>query len=296
MTTEHSALYFALIATICFSTSSLVFADYSKLISPFWMNCLKTIVCFIAVVLAQVFFIGWYYPKIFEVVALAFSGFLGLFLADFLLLKAYTSLGAARTLMLFGFQPLFIGGASFFLFNQNFTASKLLALLFLIGCIGSLSIEKYKEVGHWESRGFGLAIAAIFLDGTGVIISRYVFDVNTNMHVIQGNFYRTVGAIIAFYIFSFWRPLKILTNLKKLSHKNKSKVLFASFMGTFVSLLFYLQAIRDGHLASVGAIGLSGPMFAGLIESAIKKKLPSKYFILAFTFFIIGGFILLRSD
>lgn len=295
MQSDHAPLYYALAGTICFSSSSMVFALYSKKISALWMNSFKAIICFISLIIALTFSVGWVVPPSSYMAMLFLSGFLGLYLADLLLLGAYTKLGPARTLVLFGFQPLLIGIASHYFFGQDFSPQKLVAIFFLISCAGVFSLEKFKEHGHWEFSGLCLALFAILLDGIGVIITRYVFNNNPELHVLQGNFYRTVGAVVGFGIINFWKPIHLWGSFNTISHKGKIMVLTASFAGTFLSLLFYLTAVKNGHLASIGAVGLSGPMFATILESIIDKKRPSLYLIFAFILFLIGAGILYYS-
>ena len=196
-------------------------------------------------------------------------------------------------MVLFGFQPLIIGGISFFLFDQRILGEKLFAVIFLILCLMTFSYEIRKRTGTWDIYNLSIAFAAILIDAIGVIISRYAFDMNESITAFEGNFYRCFGAVCAYGVIRIFKPIHLVSTFKSLDAKSRGYVLLGAFLGTFLSLAFYLQAIKTGHLASISAISITAVMFASLFESIWERRLPSKFLLIAFVFFGIGMWILL---
>lgn len=293
MDTPHLAYFLALGATLCFSSSSIVFSEYTKRFGTLWMNALKALVALTFCLITFRFFgplDGLTLPSALSFLA---SGLIGLCIGDLFLLVAFTQLGVARSIMLFGFQPLIIGVASIFIFGQSFDPQKLLALVFLLACLFTFAWEGHKKEKNWKIKGLLFALTGVVLDAMGVLLTRYGYDHSAEIAPVHGHLMRSLGAVGGFLVISFFTPLNLTQNLKKLTRRELLLVLGASFAGTFLSLFLYLSAVRIGHLASISGIAVTGPMFAALIECVWKKKWPSRYLIIAFGCFVAGFLILI---
>lgn len=284
---------YALCANLSFALGSVFFAHFSRRFSSLWMNCVKANVglfCFLIVILLTS---GFHDISPVNFAIFFISGFLALGIGDLFLLEAFKQLGPGRTMVLFGFQPLIIGGLSFIFFNQVISGERIYAVIFLILCLLTFSYEIRKRTGQWDVKNIGIAFIAILIDAIGVIISRYAFNMNEEITAFEGNFYRCFGAVCAYILISFFKPIKLVETFKSLSRKTIGYVILGAFLGTFLSLAFYLQAIKTGHLASISAISITAVMFASLFESIWEKKMPSKFLFIAFVFFGVGMWILL---
>lgn len=243
------------------------------------MNAFKAVICWIALALAIAILGRWTRPSDTSAWAFAVSGIVGLGIADIFLLAAYTRIGAARTLMLFGFQPVFIGTASSILFGQGIEPIRLIAIVFFILCLFILSFERYKQEGRWEILGLSLALAGVILDNSGVIITRWGFDHSPGVDPLTANLYRTTGALAAFALIGLVRPFGFVRIYRSLSARDRMGASLAAFVGTFMSLALYLTALQHGHLASIAAIGLTGPLISACLECVMERKRPSVYLL-----------------
>lgn len=291
----YNAYLFALGANLCFSSASLVYAAYSRKISVLWMNCFKAAVAFLALIISITLFSNWHIPSLSGSLPFLVSGILGLNIGDMCLLRAFTILGPGRTLVLFGFHPLLLGLASYFLFEQQVDSMKFVAVVFLIACLGTFSYEGFKTRGHWEVKGLLLALAGVLLDISGIILSRYGFERDQSITPIQGHFYRTGGALLGFAIIGLFLPFSLFNNFVRVGAKDKIVLIIACMAGTFLSLLFYLKAIQIGHLATVSAISITGPLFASALECVVEKRKPSRYLLVALLFFVLGYAVLFKD-
>ncbi len=291
------ALFLALGATLAFSSSSLVYAEYASKVSVLWMNCFKSAVAFVLLLVTlPLFFGGWHHAEPIVVAELMLSGLLGLNIADLFLLKAFTKIGAARTLMLYGFQPVIIGIGANILFGQSLNPTKLIAVLFMIACLFTLSLENYRVHKKWAVSGLVLAFVAVTLDAGGILITRTAFETTRVVTPVESHFYRCLGALIGFGVMSLFRPLPLISGFMRWPKRQRVLLFAAAFGGTYLSLILYLYAVKYGHLASLAGITITGPMFATILECVIKRKMPSGYLLTAFGFFAIGFYVLIASS
>ncbi len=283
---------FALGATLSFATASLVFTDYSKKISVLWMNCFKAFVAFIALVITIPLFVHWKVPAPAAFAALLFSGLIGLNIGDLFLLNAFTKLGPGRTLILFGFQPLLLSIAAFFLFDQPLEPKRLLAIIFLMACLFTFSLERYRQEKRWEVIGLFHALVGVLFDLCGILLTRWAFARDVELSPIEGHLFRCTGALLGFLVIGYFRPIGLFSNFKKYPVKSRAVLILAGLGGTYLSLILYLNAIKIGHLGSIAAISITGPMFATALECVVKRQWPSRYVLVAFVFFCAGFYIL----
>ncbi|HRK06446.1 MAG TPA: EamA family transporter [Pseudobdellovibrionaceae bacterium] len=295
-------------AALCFSSASLIFAQFSRRLSVLWVNTVKALVAALLLVptIAILYATGLapaVAPDLTSLGLLALSGALGLGIGDLFLLDAYTRLGVSRTLILYGFQPIGLGLVAAIFLGQAFPLGKLVAVIFLIACLIIFSLERYKESGHWEIKGLLNALIGVSLDSTGVFISRLAFDHSPELHPLEGHFIRCLGALSCYVVISCYyksrgephRRIRLLEYWRSLEPTARRWILLGCFGGTYLSLCLYLTAVRIGHLGSITAVGITGPMFAALLEALIHKKRPSRYLAAAFVAFMIGFAVLLLN-
>jgi len=258
-----------------------------------WMNAFKACV---AVALFGVAYLSTSafsrVPNITSLMAFFISGVVGLNIGDIYLMKAFSRIGSARTLIIFSFQPIFLGLFGYFIFGQVVDPRKAVAIFFMMACLFIMSYEKFRLDGRWELKGPLYAGIGVLLDSCGILLTRFAFDADQEVSVIEGNFYRCIGAITGFFIMAQVRPFKLVETYKKMKLKSKLVVTAAAVLGTFVSLTLYLNAIRYGNLAAVTAIVGTGPIFAAILESVITKKAPSIYLYLSLSLFGMGFYLL----
>jgi len=191
--------------------------------------------------------------------------------------------------MLFGFQPVLIGVVSYFAFGQALDVHKFYAILFFVACLYIVSLESFKKQGHWNIRASLFALGGVTFDGLGVLITRYAFNNSPAISVTEGNFYRAAGALLLFAGISAVKPFQFVEKLKGIGRPGLIWITVGSVAGTYLSLMFYLNAIRySGALAAVSGIAITGTLFASFFECVIEKKPPSRYMVVAF-FFFLGG-------
>ena len=288
--------FYALGATLCFSYSSTIFAEFARKISPFWMNSFKTFIALIAFWITVLLLDNWESLGTNALIAFLSSGCIGLMIGDIFMLHAMKDLGASRMLMIFGLQPFFLGLGGYFLFGQNFSLLNFVGVLFMLACLYTISLESYKKSGNWQFRGMLLGLIAISLDAIGVLMTKFGFESTPGISSAQGNALRCVGAVIGFFLIQFLyykkkERISFNPTWRTLSRNDNIKILPGSIGGTYFSLMLYLTAVSKGQLSVISSVSVTGPMFAGIFECVKWKRWPSIYLFIAFIFFIVGFFI-----
>ena len=128
--------FFALGANLFFAFACIIYSDYSRRFSSLWMNLLKSVVACLGFGLTVTLAYEWNPVTALSLSVLYTSGFLGLGIGDLFLLKAFAEIGASRTLLLFGFAPLFTGTIGAVFFDQTIDANKFYAIIFLLALFG----------------------------------------------------------------------------------------------------------------------------------------------------------------
>lgn len=258
------------------------------------MNYFKACVAFVCFVATILIFQIPIVTDTAPILLLVVSGVTGLMIGDIFLLNAFTKLGSGRVLMIFGLQPLVLGIASFYLFGQIFDWHRLVAVIFFILCIACFSLESFKEKGDWQLKGILFAIAGIFLDACGILMTKKAFELNAQMSPFVANAIRSGATMIGFFLVSLVLPrvVHLKAGFLSLTVKDKKLAVMASVLGTFVALGCYLHAIQIGHLATISAIAGTSPLFATVFEIAKGRKKMTKYLTFAIFSFLIGFVIL----
>ena len=285
----EKAYVYALAANFSFAVGVQFFTHYARNLSSSWVNSFKALAAMI-LFLATILLSGGFHSVNPQFAALFMvSGFVGLGAADLFIIKSFSLMGPGRTMMLFGFQPLIIGVFSYFLLGQSIDSRKFWAVFFFIACLFVFSLESYKKNGHWNIRAGAFALLGVALDGIGVVITRYSFNASPQLGTTEGNFYRAAGGIIFFVLLSRIRPFGFFRGLNKLGKAGVFWIAAGSFAGTYLSLVFYLAAVRQaGALAAVSGIAITGTIFAAIFECIMERRLPSVYLAAAFVLFFAG--------
>jgi len=236
---------------------------------------------------------GTDFPPLASFLSFFMSGFLGMNLCDILLLHAFSTIGPARSLMIFSFQPIFMGILGYIVFAQSLSMNKCFAILFMIGCVFVVSYERFRKERRWEIQGPLFAFAGMLLDTVGILFTRYGFETNPQAGIFEGNFYRACGALAGFLLFSPFLKLRLWKSFQKFSHSSRFLIVGASLLGTLVAASFHVAAVSRGNLAIVAAINGTGPVFAAIVDSIAFRRWPSPFLYLAFALFAFGFYILL---
>lgn len=301
LSTQHGAYFLALVSAILFSGASVIFARFSRSHSSLWMNLMKNLVALAAFLLATAASLLWGGESLASLSggsALYFflSGFLALGIGDWFLFRGYSRLGSARTIMVFSLSPLFLTIEGLVLFGQSLNLGQGVGILLMMACVWTISFEKFRSEGHWEWKGIAFAFVGVLLDNIGIVLSRQAFDLSPGTTAFTANSIRCVGSVLPLLVMAQLSREKVFSSFRRLRWPDRSLVVFASFMGSFLSLSLWLTALKIGHIGGLAGVGSFNPISASLWEWALLRKRPSVYLIVALLLFLSGFFLLLHSS
>jgi drug/metabolite transporter (DMT)-like permease len=285
-----------LIANIFFAFSTLSYTRFARTQGILWMNLSKSLVAFICCLAFLTITNSWTQIPSLKVLPFFLSGMIGLGLGDLFLVSAFARIGSARTMVLWGFQPVFVGFGAYLLFNETFDARRLFAVLLLISCLLTFSFEGFKKQGRWEFRGLLFAMSGIFLDAVGWFFTKYGYETNYQIVPMEGHFYRCFGAVCGFLLIKQFYKFSFFEKLNALSGYDKKMVFISSFFGTFLAIYLGLIAIQIGHLPSLAAVSVTTPLITALIEHVQIRKWPNGIFLFALFQFLVGFYLLVGYE
>lgn len=286
-------LFLAITPSILFATASLFFSYYSRQVSPLWMNFIKVFIAQIGFVITVLIFKLMTPLSVQDIALMMLSGFVGLFLGDYFLFKSYVTLGPSRTLVLFGFKPVILAYYGHVFINQSLSKIQAMSVLALLGCLYFFAQERRQEQGQWEWMPLAVALLGITLDCFGVIFSREVYETHQELHPMYANVLRIGGALMGFIGLRLAGKMQLFRPYWRMERRHQITLAIVCFFGTFVSLSFYLTAIKYTHLTIMAALGITGPLWITLLESFRSRNLPGKYYFLAMSCFALGLVLLL---
>jgi drug/metabolite transporter (DMT)-like permease len=279
-------------ANLSFSTSSMVFSLYARRFGSMWINQVKVVVAFIAFVIAMLVTKEMTSLSLTTASLLGLSGLSGLCVGDIFLFRAYATLGSARSLVLYSFQPLMLGIYGYFFLNQIFSLNQTLAVICMMICVFIFMLERNKMTGNWDYRSFMWAFLGITLDAIGVMLTRSAYEIDPSLETMQVNVIRCAGALVGFFLISPKSYLKVAQDLRVLRKREVSLVVGAAICGCFLSLALYLAALKYAHVGTLTAISITGPVWVSLLESLYHRRWPNIYLLGAFAFFLTGFYLM----
>jgi drug/metabolite transporter (DMT)-like permease len=283
----------AIAANLSYSSASMVFSIYAKRFSSSWINQIKVSTAFLTFIIAMILSSSLVKMEMMEGLLLISSGFVGLCIGDIYLFRAFTTLGPARSLVLYSFQPLLLGVYGYFFLGQFISTPQIFAILCMIICIVIFMFERNKITGAWDMKSFLWALSGITLDAIGVMLSRQAFELNPSLDTFQVNVVRCFGALVGFMLISPKSYLKLSRDLVQMNKKEVGFIILASIVGCFLSLSLYLKALKFAHVGTLTAIAITGPIWVSLLECAYTKKWPNRYLVSAFSFFLLGFYLMI---
>ena len=280
-------------ANLSYSTASMIFTLFARRFSSMWINQIKVVIALVAFVIGMLITGQSTELNLPTTSLLVLSGLIGLCVGDIFLFRAFVTLGAGRSLVLYSFQPLMVGVYGYFFLNQIFTLNQTLSVVCMIICIFIFMLERNRMTGSWDLRSFIWAFLGITLDALGIMLTRSAYEMNPALETYQVNVVRCLGAVAGFILISPKSYLAVARDIKVMVARDRLLVFSSSFIGCFVSLTMYLAALKYAHVGTLTAIAITGPIWVSLLECVYQRKLPNYFLICAFCFFLTGFYLML---
>jgi drug/metabolite transporter (DMT)-like permease len=266
-----------LMASLVWTAATQIFARMGKRINITRLNFFKTLISLAFFLLFNLLF-GTFKVEAPALSWLFASGVIGFGLADLLIFYSFAQMGAARTLMISAFSPLLLAIQSYLFLGISMNMSQLFGLICMFLCIFFLSLDKLDGVNfNWKISFF--ALIGYALDAMGVTFTKKAFLLSPELTSATANMYRIIAALLILFVVAKFKKVSITDN--RFTRRDYSLLVLSSFLGTFLSVLFWVNAISKGHPPTIAALGSLSPVYATIIEYWLIRRTPSRYFILA---------------
>lgn len=280
------AITLALLSNILFGLSCLIFAQFTEKFGSLWVNLYKAIIsttCFLVLALILNLEISDFTDS--SKLYFFFSGIIGLALADIFLLTSLRHNGVGETLIFYSFQPFLVYACSYFLWGEQLASSQWVGVFVFCICLFIFCFDKFQKSKVHLKYAF-MAFFAIVLDTTGILISKYAYNFAPHIDSVEACLFRGLGALTGLGIVGIFRPMNFAAKFKSMNSRSKFLISAACFMGTFLSLLFYLKAVQIGTITILTAVSVATPLWATFFEFFYYKKLPSRIFLICFSLYL----------
>ncbi|HVJ64229.1 MAG TPA: DMT family transporter [Bdellovibrionota bacterium] len=273
-----------LLSTMLWSVATMLYATLGRNIGVRRLNFFKALFSLIFFFIATLIWGSFTWPR--EVIYLLLgSGFLGFALGDLFIFYGFSKMGAGRALMLTAFAPLFVLMWSHLLYDTATQPRVFLGVLALIACLFFLSLEKLKSF-EVRPKVFLAVIFGISLESLGVVFSKEAFNLAPTLDAFSANFFRISISLV--FLIVFLGVKRVSLNPNDITRRDLKLTILSSFLGTFLALFFYLNALSQGEAPVISALSNLSPIYAAIFDHVLAKRWPTKWFLLAIASMFTG--------
>lgn len=271
----------ALMTAFCWTISGLSFESAGKRVGSLAVNYIRLILAFIFVSLYSLITRGLLLPvdaTYHNWIWLSLSGFIGFFLGDLFLFKAYVEVGSRISLLVMASSPPLTALIEFILLGQRLEMVSLLGMFITIFGIAIVILGKENgtpklKINH-SKKGLVYAFLGSLGQALGLIVSRVgIGDYNpiaaTQIRIISG----FIGFTILIFVLKKFEDIKLAIKNKDAIKMITLGALFGPFIGVTLSLasLKYTSAGISSTITSITPVTII-PFSVFLFKEKVKLK------------------------
>ena len=272
--------FLAILASLCWSISSLISADISRTIGGLVFNRLRLFFVSIMLILYTTAIDTWKTIELDLLNIIILSGVIGVFFGDTLLFIALQKIGPRRNNILFALAAPFTILLNIFFLKQNMTLIELIGCFTVfIGVVIAIAYGTNKENSHrWESiegslyLGIIFGILAALCQAIGLIIMKPILDLGVDP-IASAAVRTSVSAILL--SFTFMSNNKYLVSLSPITMKLVFKSIISGFLGMALGMSLLLIALQHADAGIVATLSSTSPILVLFLIWILTKKLPT---------------------
>lgn len=282
----------ALFTAFCWTSSSLIFENVARKTHPQIVNFLR--VCIGTFMLGVVCLFTkrhLFFPvdvPLNDLTLLLLSGFIGMFLGDFFLFKAYVQVGARITMLIMTLSPIVVALIDFIFLGVELSFFQMGAIL--ITCLGVIIVilkpnnSKNKLSCNFSPKGLLYAFLATIGQSLGIILTKLGSSSYDSLATTQ---IRLIAAIIGFgtLIIIQKRGQELILVLKNCNN------MFFIYCGTFASIFgiaALVESFKYSNASIASTISSISPILIIPVSIILFKEKIKKYEIVGAFISIIG--------
>jgi drug/metabolite transporter (DMT)-like permease len=291
---------FALLTAGCWAHNSIVYARAGKRVSSRTVTHIRIWIALPAMLLLHLIFRGALFPMGFSFyvyLMVGLSGFLGFFVADLFIFKAFVDAGPRETMVIMTLSPIFGAILSWIFLKENLTPIQISGILATVGGVIWVILEEgvrnrgVKSAEHSAKRvGALFALGGAFTQAVAMLFAKA--GLVTGLHPVSGNLIRITAGLVGLVIYTALRG-SFIDDFKKMKDRTSLGLIAAgAIIGPVFGIILSLYALSWAPVGIVTALMQTSPIWLLPIDHFMFKKKVTRGAVIG-TIIAISGTILL---
>ena len=287
-------------SAITWGISVSLFKIIGNTVSPYILNPLKNTIGTLLFIITCLLYTD--YSVISELslgdsLLLAFSGVIGITIADVLFLKSLNILGTSRSSILNTIYSPVVIILAYFILDETLTLIHIFGGILILGSIFYLSVNPEKNEIQNINQGLILGVIAYSLMAVGIIIVKPILttfsnSIDAQLWIIL---YRLVPGTLLSYL-----TMSIMVDKKKIISQLSNRkvwpiILLGSFLGTYVGFAMWIIGMAKTTASIASILNQTSTIFIAFFGWLILKEKFSTKMMVCFLIAIIGAFIIITN-
>lgn len=269
---------FALITAGCWTQNSIIYSYVGRQIGSPTVTHIRLWLALPIVLLVNLIFTGELIPSgisILSFIYIASSGFVGFFIADLFIFRAFVDLGPRETMVIMTLSPIFGALISWFTFAEVLSLLQIGGIMTTIsGVIWVIFAEnKHIHRSQVNFRGIAYALAGAFTQAVGMVLAKG--GLAEGLHPVSANVVRIIAGLLGLFIFSLVRKQALRDFRKMKDKKSLILLLTAAIVGPVLGIILALYALSWAPVGIVTTLMQTSPvMLLPIDRFVLKKRIP----------------------
>ncbi len=271
--------FLALLAAFCWSLSSLISADITRVLGGIGFNRLRLIFVSFMLLIYATFQNTWITINIEYLNAIIVSGVIGVFLGDTLLFTALQRIGPRRNNILFSLAAPFAVILNIVVLHKNMSFIEIAGcILIFIGVVIAITYGNNSNNNHrWEliegsiKLGILFGTLAALCQAIGLIIMKPVLDKGADP-IASAAIRTTISAFLLSFTYMSKNNFKRTNFIFSIDVIIKTTI--SGFLGMALGMSLLLIALKNGDAGIVTTLSSTSPIMILFLLWIFTKKIP----------------------
>ena len=278
---------FALIAALCWAQNSIIYSWIGKRTGSNAVAHVRIWIALPAAMITNFFFTSSFFPCGYPASIYFYfgiSGFLGFFIADVFIFRAFIYLGPVKTMVIMTFSPVFSALISWIFLSELLSLLQISGIFIIItGIIITVSEKEISVPDRNDGKtgpvyffGTFFAFAGALAQAAGLIIAKYGLTcTSAAVHPVSANVLRLTAGGIWLAAMQLVRK-EFVSDFKKMSGiKIFSLMTSAALAGPVLGIILSLYALKMAPAGIVTTLMQMSPVILIPLEFFVLRKKPS---------------------
>lgn len=290
----HLGETLALASAVVWAVAVILFRTSGKDVHPIGLNLFKNLFALLLLAAVMPALHKPLFPDatLTQTGLLLLSGFLGIAVSDTLFFMSLNILGASLAAIVDCFYSPFVIILSYVFLSERLNGWQLSGVLLIITAVLTVARKSHRENGRISRkdfvRGIILGILAMLFVAIGIVLVKPMLS---GVEIFWATGVRLVGGTLGVLAFLPLHPKRreVLRPLLDLS--NWKTMIPASFLGSFLSLLFWMGGMKFAFVSVAAILNQMNTIFIFILAAVFLKEKATPWKIVAVVLAFIGALL-----